>query len=114
MRQEDVKIMKVIDELGTYFLHSYSATALDITLVKEEELFRVSMRVEGVHIAQETFQSLQKKLSQPRSPELEGYYWQLTGEKEDASELRLVAMMCDTIIMNYTEPVITLELIRRY
>lgn len=114
MRQEDAKIMKVIDELGTFFLHSLQATALDISLQREDRLFKVSMKIDGVHIDQERYLTLRKKLSHPRSPELEDYYWQLTGEKEDASELRLVAMMCDTIIMNYQEPVITLEVIRRY
>ncbi len=113
MKHEIAKILKVIDELCTYFMQHCHATSIDMKLQRLSNQFTVHLTIDGVHIAPEAYRNLQKKFSLPRSPELEDYYWQLTGEREDHSELNLVAMMCDSIIMDYQEPVLTLELIRR-
>jgi hypothetical protein len=112
MKHEPKKISKIVDEILTYFLFHFDAKS-EITIVPETDHYWMLFRFTDVSISDEQFDALDKRLVVKRQPELEEYYWQLTGEIEDSNELMLVAMMCDSIEMKREGNTITLELLRR-
>ena len=111
MKHETKKISKIVDEILTYFLFHFNAKA-EITITPEPERYRMQFHFSDVPITDEAFAALQDRLVVKRQPELEDYYWQLTGEIEDSNELMLVAMMCDSIEMRRSGNDITLNLVR--
>ena len=113
MKQEVTKIMRMIDEIGTYFLHNYAATRFDVHLERRDDAFQARCIVSPVAIEQGAYDELERWLKQKRNPEIEEYYWQLTGEAEDSSELALVAMMSDVIDMEYDGEVLTIDMTRK-
>ncbi|TVR00200.1 MAG: hypothetical protein EA403_11995 [Spirochaetaceae bacterium] len=111
MKHETKKISKIVDEILTYFLFHFNARA-EITITPEPERYRMQFRFSDVPITDEAYAALDQRLVVKRQPELEDYYWQLTGEIEDSNELMLVAMMCDSIEMRRDGNDITLNLVR--
>ena len=101
MKHESAKIMKVVDELGTHFLHASRAHSFKADISRGLESFSVSIVVEGLALTDQEYASLLSKLSCRRSPELEDYYWQLAAETDSANELNLVSMMCDSVSAEY-------------
>ena len=112
MKHEPKKISKIVDEILTYFLYHFGAKS-EITIIPEPDHYWMKFRFTNVTMTDEEFSALDKRLVVKRQPELEDYYWQLTGEIEDSNELMLVAMMCDSIEMRRDGDSITLELLRR-
>ncbi len=111
MRYEAKKISKLVDELVTYFLHHYNSPA-EISIVPESHRYTVKLAFSNVNMSDAEFNALNKRLVVKRQPELEDYYWQLTGEVEDANEMLLVAMMCDSIDLSREGNTIRLTLVR--
>lgn len=111
MKHETKKISKIVDEILTYFLFHFNAKA-EITITPEPERYRMQFRFTDVPITDDAYAALDQRLVVKRQPELEDYYWQLTGEIEDSNELMLVAMMCDSIEMRRDGNDITLNLVR--
>ncbi len=111
MKHETKKISKIVDEILTYFLFHFNAKA-EITITPEPKRYRMLFRFTDVPITDEAYAALDARLVVKRQPELEDYYWQLTGEIEDSNELMLVAMMCDSIEMRRDGNDITLSLVR--
>ena len=111
MKHETKKISKIVDEILTYFLFHFNAAA-EITITPEPNRYRMQFHFSNVTISEEDYAALDSRLVVKRQPELEDYYWQLTGEIEDSNELMLVAMMCDSIEMKRTGNDITLSLVR--
>ena len=112
MKHEAKKISKIVDELLTYFLHHYNSPT-EIRVVPERTQYTIHMTLSDIDISDKDFAELNKRLVVKRQPELEDYYWQLTGEVEDANEMLLVAMMCDTIDLTREGDTIRLTLVRK-
>ena len=112
MRYEAKKVSKMVDELVTYFLHHYNCPA-EITITPEPQQYTVKLAFSNVTMSDAEFHALNKRLVVKRQPELEDYYWQLTGEVEDANEMLLVAMMCDKIDLTREGDTIRLTLVRK-
>lgn len=112
MKHEVKKIAKIVDEILTYFLIQFNASAT-LNLQRDAAGFQLSFTFTPVALKAEAFAALEKRLTGKRQPELEDYYWQLAGESEDHSELRLVAMMCDACEINLNDDTLTLKLTRR-
>ena len=112
MKHEIKKIAKIVDEVLTYFMVRFDAAA-DIRVERLPGLFRLRFEFAPVAIGDEDLQRLEKRLGGRRQPELEDYYWQLAGETEDNSEIRLVAMMCDTGTVERRGETLVVELTRR-
>ena len=113
MKHEIKKIAKIVDEILTYFLIHFNAS-VTLDLQRDDTAFRLRFTFTPVSMDAEAFAALNKRLTGKRQPELEDYYWQLAGESEDHSELRLIAMMCDTCDMTLKDGTLALELTRRF
>ena len=112
MKHEAKKISKMVDELVTYFLHHYNAPT-EISIIPEPRRYTIKLVFSKVDMSEADFNALNKRLVVKRQPELEDYYWQLTGEVEDANEMLLVAMMCDSIDLTRDGDTIRLTLVRK-
>lgn len=111
MKHEAKKISKMIDELVTYFLHHYNAPT-QLSIMPEADRYTVKLTFSNVEMSQAEYSALNERLVGKRQPELEDYYWQLTGEVEDSNEMLLVAMMCDSIDVKRDGTTIYLTLVR--
>lgn len=96
MSQEVKKIAKMIDEVTTYCLYHFDAPRTEISIEKTADAYTVLFHFHGGTVSPRDLAQLKEKLAVRRNPELEDYYWQLTGEIENGNELALVAMMSDT------------------
>lgn len=112
MRYEVKKIAKIVDEVITFFMFNY-ATEASVELKCGEDVSYIKFKFSPVEMDTEEFEKLKTKFSAERQPELENYYWQLTGETEDENEISLVAMMCDTCEMSLSGKILEIELTRK-
>ncbi len=113
MSHEAKKISKLVDELLTYFLHHFGASA-QISVEPGPGVYKLRLLFTGAGRDEATVNELRKRLEVRRQPELEDYYWQLAGELDDSNELMLVGMMCDRIEVRREPPEdLVIELERR-
>ncbi len=73
----------------------------------------MSFLFHDVEISVDELEAMKKKLKVKRNAELENYYWQLTGEIENSSELALVAMMSDSITVERRDDALEISIIRK-
>lgn len=112
MKHEAKKIAKIVDEILTYFLFNYNARS-EIRVDPVPGEYRITVTCTGVDMSDEEFAALSKRMAVERQPELEDYYWQLTGETDDSNEMSLVGMMCDSIDIARDGSTITLTMVRK-
>ena len=112
MKHESKKIAKIVDEMLTYFLFNYNARS-EIRVEPAVGEYRITFTCTGVDMSDEEFAALSNRLVVDRQPELEDYYWQLTGELDDSSEMSLVGMMCDSIDVTRDGSTVTLTMVRK-
>ena len=112
MKHEAKKIAKIVDEMLTYFLYNYNARS-EILVDPAPGEYRITVTCTGVDMSDEAFAALSQRLVVARQPELEDYYWQLTGETDESSEMSLVGMMCDSIDVTRDGSTITLRMVRK-
>lgn len=112
MKHEAKKIAKIVDEMLTYFLFNYNATS-EIRIEPTPGEYRITFTCTGVDMSDEEFVALSERLVVKRQPELEDYYWQLTGETDDSNEMSLVGMMCDSIEVTRDGSRVTLYMVRK-
>ena len=112
MKHEQKKISKIVDEVLTYFLYHFNAESR-IEVFPEEGRYRMRFRFSKLEISDLQYEELKAGLVVKRQPELEDYYWQLTGEIEESNEMMLIGMMCDSIELRRDGDSIQLELVRK-
>ncbi len=112
MKHEAKKIAKIVDEILTYFLFNYNARS-EIRVEPAPGEYRITFTCFGVDMSDAEFAALSDRLVVKRQPELEDYYWQLTGETDDSNEMSIVAMMCDSIDIARDGTTITLTMVRK-
>ncbi len=113
MKHEIKKIMKIADEVMTFCMYNYEAEHADFSVRKRGENYEMSFLFHDVAISVDELEAMKKKLKVKRNPELENYYWQLTGEIENSSELALVAMMSDRVTVDYRDNALSILIIRK-
>lgn len=114
MKYDLKKFIKVIDELLTHCMHTFDTRRVDVAIEHDDEAFRAEFRLHGGDVAEAALDAMRQKFEIPRNPELEDYYWQLTGELENSSELDLVAMMCDETRIQFADEVLTIQIVRKH
>lgn len=112
MKHEIKKLSKMIDEVATYFMRNYECFDIDISIRQSDGDFTLRFLMNNIDISQKEVDDLRNRLTLERRPEVEDYYWQLTGQTEDSSQLRLIAMMCDEAEVSYTNRSLLLRLRR--
>jgi hypothetical protein len=113
MKHEIKKISKIIDEITTCFMHHFRATRFELVMNRSDSAFELTFVFKGIEITPDALKKLRAQLIANRNPELENYYWQLTGELEDSNELALVCMMTDHIEIDYKDGNLFLKLRRK-
>jgi len=112
MKNEVKKVSKLIDEITTYFMYVFDCPRFDVHVERTDTAYLVDLTFYEVSIEDAVLDDLRSKLVVRRHPELEEYYWQLTGETQDSNELVLVSMMSDAIGLEYENGVARLRLRR--
>lgn len=112
MKHEIKKLSKMIDEAVTYFMRNYDCFDIDVSVRRDDGAFILRFTMENIDISHQEIDALRKRLMSKRRPEVEDYYWQLTGQTEDSNQLRLVAMMCDEVDVSYQNRSLLLRLRR--
>ncbi len=97
MKHEVKKITKIVDEIMTYFLYNHEVQMTDVHVEHINKAFEITFIFHDLQLDELEIRDLKKNLGRKRNPELEDYYWQLTGEAEESNELSLVAMMTDAV-----------------
>lgn len=111
MRLSLEKNLKIINEIVTYFKKlGNQKIHIDFDSDNDKSSFIISGNIPN--ITNENLLELDKKLNSPRQPEVEEYYWQLSGESQLDCELTLIGMMIDTAKVEYTDGILTVELTR--
>ena len=111
MKHEAKKIAKIVDEILTFFLFNYNARS-EIRVEPAPHEYRITFTFCDVDMTDEELTALRDRLSVERQPELEEYYWQLTGETDDSNEMSVVAMMCDSVHMTRDGTTVTISVVR--
>lgn len=104
------KISKIVDELTTY-MFSIGATDISINIKETEQDFKITLKCDYKE-DKNGFEDLIKALNLPKEEEVEGYYWELTGETYVGKELLLVGMMIDKAEITWSKDVLNLTLYR--
>ncbi len=112
MKNESKKISRLIDELVTYFMYVFDCPRYTVHYERADTAFLLEFNFEEIDIEADALEDLRSKLVVRRHPELEDYYWQLTGETQDSNELVLVSMMSDSINVDYEDRTLRLRLRR--
>lgn len=112
MNSEKQKNIKIANEILNFcYRHNSNHISLDIKNYADKTLFNISSYVENLN--EEYLEELKKLLSSPRSHEMEEYYWRLTGEVSSDSELTLVGMMTDEAVVDYSDSILRIHLVRK-
>lgn len=112
MKHEIKKLSKMIDEAVTYLMRTYEWFDIDISIRHSGDGFTLRFVLNNVDVSQEQLETLRGRFVSKRRPEVEDYYWQLTGQGDDSNQLRLVAMMCDEVTVTYENHALVLVLRR--
>lgn len=94
MKSESRKISRIIDELSTHYLDK-NPSKLNINIDNLDDLFKISFEVYDVRYSDDEIKLMLEILNEPRLPAVETYYWSLTSESTEDSELSLIGMMID-------------------
>ena len=113
MKHEVKKITKIIDEILTFCVYNMDPRRSEMVLEKTDNAFTVVHTFYDVSISAEELAEIRRQLGTKRNHELEDYYWQLTGEIENSSELDLVGMMSDEAVVEYENEKLIISLIRK-
>lgn len=106
------KNLKIINEMVTYFKKLGNKNIhLDFTSDETKSYFLISGDI--ANISTEQLNNLSDILNRPRQPEVEECYWQLNGQSEIECEFTLIGAMIDSAKVDYTNGILTVELLRK-
>jgi len=111
MDHEIKKISKIIDELITFFL-LHGTDKMNVSIESTEECYKIHIDCNNINCSDKKVQLLNNYLNSPRQPEVEEYYWELTGESDIAPELSLVGAMIDKAEIDFKGTSISITLYR--
>ena len=101
MKLEFEKKMHLISELLSY-CHLKGALEYHFDMVDGGNITTITMNASPVELDAEDIELLKTYLTAPRRRDMEQEYWNLSGESEDSTELRLIGMMCDEAEIEYS------------
>lgn len=111
MKSDSMKISRIIDELSTHYLDR-NPSKLNICVDNLDDLFKISFEVYNVAYSDEEIYNMLKILNEPRLPAVETYYWSLTSESSDDSDLSLIGTMVDKAEMYFKNSCLYVHLYR--
>lgn len=96
MNSEYAKLTHIVGEVTAYFL-KLNSKDISFNIKIDDEFKHIMVNAKDVTLSPMQLQKMTVQLSNPRQPEIEGYYWNLTGGDHVGSELRLVSSMTDLV-----------------
>lgn len=113
MNSERAKIQKIMDEMFIY-THQMDAKKVTINYEETDEEYIIDIISDFNPMKVDMLYTLNRYLSVARQEEMEGYYWELTGNYSDDSALSIVGMMTDEVDISYDEDnMMEIRLIRK-
>lgn len=111
MQHEIKKITRIIDEMLTVFMLS-EAEEIDVKIKRGKLKTSIYFTNYNCTFDEAYIEQLKNNLNVQRQCEVEGYYWQLTGENDIDEELFLVGAMIDQAVIVKKDGNLYIELVR--
>ena len=112
MKKEAKRVSRIIDELSTHFL-AENPSKMNVTVDNLFDRFKITFEVSDVEYSDLEVQAMHKVLNEPRLPAVEAYYWSLSSESPDDSEIGLIGMMIDKAEITFSNSTLNVY-IHRY
>jgi hypothetical protein len=111
MKNSNQRNIKIIDELMS-FCYKNNCENIKIDISCQSNITTIILNADIPNIKEKDLIYIKKSLDTPRYHEMEEYYWSLTGDDPDSTELSLVGMMVDESEINYNNPLLEIILKR--
>lgn len=111
MQHQVKKLTRIVDEILTMFMLN-GAEEIDVKMKKEGKKIFIYFTMYNCPFDDDYLQELEDNLNIQRQAEVEGYYWQLTGENDLGEELFLVGAMIDQAFIEKRDGHLYLKLVR--
>lgn len=111
MNFEVKKITKMLSEIVAYSLIG-SADKVAVNIENNKDMYKIIVIASNLERSDRSIANLKELLNAPRQRAAEEYYWELAGDSDTGSELALVGMMTDDVIVEYENNNLTIELHR--
>lgn len=111
MNFEIKKVSKILSEMVTYALLG-EAEKIDVSIENDEDMYRILVNASNIKRTRESIDNLREQLNSPRQKAAEEYYWELAGDSDTGTEIALVGMMTDEVIVKYNDNNLSIELHR--
>ena len=100
MKHEKMRLVKMLDEI-LFFSLMHDSTEVDINIKIDKEKYIIEFEDNSKGISKKTIEKMIELTNVEKQPEMEEYYWELTGQQEYDSEFTLVGLMSDKVDINY-------------
>lgn len=103
---------RIAEEL-ILFAYKYGAENINLNIKNNAHETIIAIEATNVNLDKETIETITNLLNVPRCIEMEEYYWNLTGESDMDSELSLIGVMSDEVLINITSNILKIEIVRK-
>lgn len=104
--------LKILNELINFCMH-HGGSQINMAMKDYEHEMVIEVSTEIFNMDDRVITTLRNYLNTPRQHEVESYYWELSGEDDNDSELTLVGMMSDEAEVNYKDNNLYIKVIRK-
>lgn len=111
MNTEMTKVQKIIDEIYIYAVQMGS-TQMSIDYKECDKSYTIHLVSNFNPKKLHMLDTLNKYLCVARHSEMEGYYWELTGNYADDTALTMVGMMTDEVDISYEDDQMEIYIVR--
>ncbi|HAX02898.1 MAG: hypothetical protein A2Y45_05655 [Tenericutes bacterium GWC2_34_14] len=107
--QEKKIISQLIQEISLFLMHhEYKSYHIEFNQDDFQEIFTITVD----HIEDELLDFMKTKIKQEREQEIEAYYWELLGDIDSSSELKIMGLFIDDMEVMQTKSSVTIKLYR--
>jgi hypothetical protein len=107
--QEKKIISQLIQEISLFLMfHGYQS--YQIAFEQDEINKKIIITID--QITDDLLDFMKTKIKQEREKEIEAYYWELLGDMDSTSELKIMGLFIDDMIVKKDKAKVIIELIR--
>lgn len=107
--QEKKIISQLIQEISLFLMfHGYQSYQIAFEQDDFNEIFSITLD----HISDELLEFMKTKIKQEREQEIEAYYWELLGDMDSTSELKIMGLFIDDFEVLKDKSSVKINLIR--
>lgn len=100
MKHEKMRLVKMLDEI-LFFSLMHDSTEVDINIKIDKDKYIIHFEDNSKEISEEIIEKMKELTNVEKQPEMEEYYWELTGQQEYSNEFTLVGLMSDKVDIDY-------------